>query len=110
MSHFSCVIQEGSAADAGRPALEARLGELHTSHYPGEEVTVSWSAVPEGYMFTEGALSTSSVIGVALRHETTRDQREAYMRGVCDLWTDVTGCTDHEIVVAISSFDPSRGN
>lgn len=108
MSHFSCVIQKGSAADAGRADLEARLAALHSSHYPGETVTVSWLPVPAGYMFTEGSPSTSSVIGAALRHATTRDQREAYMRGVCDLWTDVTGCTDHEIVVAISPFGPSR--
>ena len=110
MSHFSCVVQEGSAADAGRATLEGRLAAMHSSHYPGEAVTVSWLAVPAGYMFTEGSQSTSSVIVAALRHETTRDQREAYMRGVCDLWTDVTRCTDHEIVVAISRFDPDRGS
>ena len=77
MSHFSCVIQEGSAADGGRADLEARLADLHDTPYPGERTTVSWLAVPTGYMFTEGSQSTSSVIGVALRHETTRDEREA---------------------------------
>lgn len=109
MSHFSCVIQEGSAADSSRAELERRLAAMHASHYAGEEATVSWLAVPSGYMFTEGSQSTSSVIGAALRHDTTRDQREAYMRGVCGLWSEVTGCTDHEIVVAISPFDPNRG-
>ena len=24
------------------------------------------------------------------------------MRGVCDIWTEITGCTDHEIVVSVT--------
>lgn len=102
MSRFSCVIQEGSPADAGRAELEARLTALHQSAYPGEDVTVGFMAIPDGFMFTEGRQSTSSVIACLIQHETTLAEREAYMRGVCDLWSDVTGCTDHEIVVSVT--------
>lgn len=107
MSHFSCVVQEASAAQAATATLERRLAELHASHYPDEPVTVSWRVVPAGFMFTEGRPSTSSIIACAVDHETTLVERERYLRGVCDLWTDVTGCTDHEIVVALNDPDPS---
>lgn len=106
VSHFSCVIQEGSKAAALTDTLERRLGELHRSHFPDEDATVSFRAVPPGYMFTEGRQSTSSVIACVVQHETTLAQREKYMRGVCDLWSETTGCTDHEIVVAITDVDP----
>lgn len=106
MSHFSCVIQEGSKASASTETLERQLVELHRSHFPGEEATVSFRAVPEGFMFTEGRQSTSSIIACVVRHETTLAQREQYMRAVCDLWSSTTGCTDHEIVVAITDVDP----
>ncbi len=106
VSHFSCVIQEGSAAEAATDTLERRLDELHRTHFPDESTSVSWRSVPPGYMFTEGRQSTSSIIACVIGHETTLAQRERYMRGVCDLWSETTGCTDHEIVVAITAIDP----
>lgn len=89
------------------PELERRLAAHHAAHYPGESTTASWRAVPDGYMFTEGRPSTSSVVACVLQHDTTRDDRERYLRGVCDIWTDVTGCTDHEIVAVITRADPT---
>lgn len=106
MSHFSCVIQEGSPAAASTETLEQQLADHHRSHFPGEDATASFRSVPAGFMFTEGRQSTSSIIACVIRHETTLAQREKYMRGVCDLWTATTGCTDHEIVVAITDVDP----
>ena len=105
MSHFSCVIQDASTAQRETEQLERRLADHHAGHYPGEQTSVSWQAVPEGYMFTEGRQSTSSIVVCALDHDTTFSERESYMSGVCDVWTDVTGCTDHEIVVVVSRYD-----
>ncbi len=99
---FSCLIQAEGNAASSRDELASRLQTLHAAHYPGEPADVSWRLVPEGYMFTEGRQSTSSVIACALDHSPTLSEREAYMRGVCDVWTEVTGCTDHEIVVAVT--------
>lgn len=107
MGHFNCLIQAHSAAEARRDELERRLSEHHADHDPDDTTEVEWRVVPSGYMFTEGRPSTSSIIACLLPGETTLDQRESYMRGVCDLWTDVTGCTDHEIVVAITEIDPT---
>ncbi len=102
MSRFSCVIQESSAADERRAELERRLAEHHASRYDREHVVVRWIPVAPGYMFTEGRQSTSSVIACELAHTTALGEREAYMRGICDLWSEVTGCTDHEIVVSVT--------
>lgn len=104
MSGFNCVIQADSPASNVTAELEAGLAAAHERHYPGEEVTVSWRHVPVGQMWTEGRQSTSSIVGCALTHETDRDQRERYMRDICDLWTSTTGCTDHEVVVAITEL------
>ena len=106
MGHFSCVIQEGSSAARTADELEQRLIALHVAHYPGKEATISWREVPAGYMFTEGRQSSSSIIACVMPWPTTVEEREAYMRDVCDVWTEVTGCTDHEVVVAITEFDP----
>ena len=107
MGHFSCVIQEGGSADAATDELERRLEQLHTSRYGDEQVSVSWRRVPEGHMFTEGRQSTSSIIACVLQRDTTLGEREGFMRSVCDIWNEVTGCTDHEVVVAITEVDPA---
>ena len=101
MGRFSCVIQEGSTAAASTDVLEQRLQAHHADHFDGEASTVAFMAVPTGDMFTEGNQSSSSVIACAIA-PTTRPEREAYMRGLCDLWSEATGCTDHESVVAVS--------
>lgn len=106
-SHFTCVIQKDSRAEARTATLEERLTAHHARYWPDETTSVAWRSVPVGYMFTEGQQSTSSIVGCVLTHETSLAEREQYMRGVCDLWTDITGCTDHEIVVAITETDPA---
>ncbi len=104
--HFSCVIQDGGPAQALAATLAEGLADLHARHYPGEDATVAWQAMPEGWMFTEGRQSTSSIIACVTTHDMTVPQRERYMRDVCDLWTNLTGCTDHEVVVALTDVDP----
>ena len=107
MGQFSCVIQEDSPASRAVDELERRLAELHERHYPGDPATCSFTEMARGFMFTEGKQSSSSVVACVMPWETTLADRERYMREVCDIWTEVTGCTDHEVVVAISPIDPT---
>ena len=104
--HFSCVIQDESVAVESTDRLAGGLQSVHAKHYPGEDASISWRTVPTGWMFTEGRQSSSSIIGCVVQHQTTLEERERYMRDVCDLWTSVTGCTDHEVVVALTEADP----
>lgn len=102
MTDVMCVIQEGGPADAARAELEAALAAVHAEHHPGDTVRVGWRPIPQGFMFTEGVQSTSSIVSLGVRRRTELAEREAYMRGVCDVWTRITGCTDHEVVVAVT--------
>lgn len=102
MSQFRCVIQANSNADQERDQLERRLAESHAKHYPDEHTSFTWMPIPPGYMFTEGQPSTSSIVLCFIDYTTTLDTRDAYMRDVCDLWTEITECTDHEVVVTIT--------
>lgn len=68
---------------------------------------MTFRPIPAGAMFTEGRQSTSSIITCSVDHQTEFEARERYMRDVCDLWTEVTGCTDHEIVVVVNETTSS---
>ncbi|MEM9464958.1 MAG: hypothetical protein AAGA90_06280 [Actinomycetota bacterium] len=106
MSQIRCVVQHGGNADNRRAELEARLHAEYAQAYGGAEPTISWMPVPAGYMFTEGQQSTSSIVSSFLDRATSLDERERYMRSVCDIWTEVTECTDHEVVVTVTEPEP----
>jgi hypothetical protein len=105
MSQIHCLIQADGAAAGHEAELEERLRTNHAAHFPGGDVEVAFRAVEAGRMFTAGSAGTSAVIGCTIDRATTGSEREAYRRGVCDLWTEVTGCTEHEIVVSVSDPD-----
>lgn len=107
MSQIRCVIQHDSNADHRRDELERQLTALYAESYGGDAPTFSWLPVPAGYMFTEGQPSTSSIVSSFLERTTSLDERETYMRRVCDIWTDVTECTDHEVVVTVTEPEPA---
>ena len=106
MSQFRCVVQQDGNADTRRSELEQRL-LAHHAETNDDTPTFTWIPVPSGYMFTEGQQSTSSIVSSFLEHTTTLDERERYMRGVCDIWTEVTDCTDHEVVVTVTDPTPA---
>lgn len=102
MSLYTCIIQEGQAAEASIPALEAGLRRIGTAHLgDAEPASITWEIVPPGHMFTEGEPSRSTLVIRAVPADIGLEARESLMRAICDLWTSETGCTDHEVVVSV---------
>ena len=107
--HISCLIQAEGPAASCRPQLEQSLRDTHATLRNGAPLELSWRVVEPGSMYTAGSPSTSSVIACTMDGPTTLLEREAYMRAICDLWTDITGCTNHEIMVSIAEIDDPTG-
>ena len=100
MPDFSVTVQEGQAAHAHMPELEAGLVRIGSDLLGDElDATITWTVVPPAHMFTEGQPSTTSMVIRSVDPTLTVQDREPFMRAVCDLWTATTGCTDHEILV-----------
>ena len=57
--------------------------------------------VDEGFGFTAGMPSTTTLVVRSVPEGFPDDQRTQLMTRVCDLWQDVTGCTTNEIVVTV---------
>ena len=95
------MIQEGQRADRERPALEEglrRIGQEAFGDDPGA-TEIRWVVLRKGYAWTAGEPSTSSLIIRSVPVGLPLDDREAFMRRVCDLWESVTGCSIDEVVV-----------
>lgn len=100
MDLYSCTIQEGQAADRNAGALEAGLKQL-AHRFFGEdpdEVAIRWTRQPAGWAWTAGEPSTSSIVVRSVPVGWDDAKREAFLRAVCDLWVDETGCSIDEIV------------
>ena len=104
MAHFVCLIQEGQAAHNATTELEAGLHAVYARHFEEEATTVDWRPIPPGCMFTEGKPSTTSIITPRVAGPTTREEREAFMREICDLWEHATGCSHNEVLVAMTEI------
>ncbi len=105
MDRYACIIQEGQAADRERGALEAGLKRLAREFFGDDpaEVGIRWTRQPRGWAWTAGEPSTSSIVVRSVPVGYDDVQREAFLRAVCDLWVETTGCSVNEIVA--TAFD-----
>ncbi len=105
MTHYACIVQEGQAADRKQDALEAGLRQLGQRFFGDDPagVAIRWTRQAPGWAWTAGEPSTSSIVvrSVPLGFDDTH--REAYLRAVCDLWVETTGCSIDEVVA--TAFD-----
>ena len=101
MAEYACILQEDQAADTLRDELAEGLRHIGRECFgDGEDgAEITWLTVAPGFGFTAAEPSTSSLVVRSCPEGFPQAEREAFMRKVCDLWSEVTGCTDHEIVV-----------
>ena len=101
MPRYACMIQEGQAAHQKQQALAEGLRRIGRDSFGDDPsaTEISWIVIRRGFAWTAGEPSTSSIVVRSVPVGLPLDRREAFMHGVCDLWTSVTGCSVDEIVV-----------
>jgi hypothetical protein len=101
MPHYACIIQAGQRAEREQARLAEGLRRLAQETFGDapERVEIQWISVPEGFGFTAGEPSRSSLVIRSVPVGYAEPLRERFMSRVCDLWRDVTGCSTDEIVV-----------
>lgn len=101
MAHYTCIVQAGQAPLRERARLAEglkRIAHDELGEAP-EVVEIRWIRVEEGFGFTAGEPSTSTLVARSVAEGYPDAARERLMTKVCDLWQEVTGCTADEIVV-----------
>jgi hypothetical protein len=98
---YACIIQEGQAAQQKQEELAAGLRRIGQEAFGDEPSAceISWLVMKKGFAWTAGEPSTSSIVVRSVPVGLPLEEREAFMRQVCDLWEQVTGCSINEIVV-----------
>lgn len=100
MSDYVCLIQDGQTPHEKQAELEEglrRIGQESFGDDPGS-TSFEWTVIQQGFAFTAGEPSTSSIVVRSVPVGFPDGPREAFLRSVCDLWVEVTGCTKDQIV------------
>ncbi len=101
MPDYACIIQAGQTPAHKQGELAEglkRIGrELLGDSETGTEI--AWVTVAEGFGFTAGVPSTSSLVVRSVPVGFPDAEREAFMTRVCVLWKEVAGCSTDEIMV-----------
>jgi len=103
MADYVCIAQQGQTSERMQGELTAGLEAIAAEVFgeTPERVEVAWISVREGFGFTAGAPSTSTLVARAAPIGYPQALRESLMTRICDLWTNVTGCSRNEIVVTV---------
>ena len=101
MPHYACMIQEGQAPHRQQAALERGLRRIGREAFGDDPAATefAWVVIEPGFAWTAGEPSTSSIVVRSVPAGLPDDEREAFLRRVCDLWVEETGCSINEIVV-----------
>jgi len=100
MPDYVCIVQEGQAAEQKQGALAEGLKAIGQQAFGDDpaKTEISWVTMKKGFAWTAGKPSTSSIVIRSVPVGLPSDQRESYLRTVCDLWIETTGCSINEIV------------
>jgi hypothetical protein len=101
MADYVCIIQEGQAASQRQDALAEGLRIIGQEAFGDDPSAseISWLVVKQGFAWTAGEPSTSSLVIRSVPVGLPLEEREPFMRRVCDLWVGETGCSVNEIMV-----------
>jgi phenylpyruvate tautomerase PptA (4-oxalocrotonate tautomerase family) len=107
MINFDCIVQENHVPDTVRAKLVSGLTQATVDVLGAapEDIQVQFSEIPHGAGYRGGELSTTSLARATIPPRCAQPVREKLLQTVCDMWCEVTGCGDDEVVVSATDSD-----
>jgi hypothetical protein len=101
MNKYVCIVQKDQFADQNRQALAEGLKKIGSECLgdDAEETEIDWVVARKGFSFKADGLSTSSIVERSVPAGLPQDQREIFLKKVCEFWQKGTGCSVNEIKV-----------
>ena len=104
-----CSAHEGGEALKSAKTLNPQLENIYQRHFGGHtSITCIWMELPKGQAYIAGYPSTATTVLAPVPDDIHQDQREAFMRSVCDLFQERTGCSINEIIVSAINVSEAK--
>ncbi len=101
MATFIATIQKGHRAESMQQELAEELKEVAQESL-GDDTAgsdVKWKVIPQGFGWTAGRPSNSSVLLCVVPDDLQFETRAAFMTRVNDLWVNRTGAAPEELLI-----------
>jgi len=107
MIQYNCIVQENHVPESLRAQLVSALTRVTTDVLgtPAGEIQVHFREIPSGAGYRGGELSTTSLVRGTMPPGCEQTVREKLLESICEMWCEVTGCGDDEVVVSAADAD-----
>ena len=102
MNSYHVFVQKGQSSEPRQQELVDGLKALSAESFGDDPsaTPVRWYVIPEGFAWTGGKPSTSSLIRCDVP-EMPSDTRTEFMDKISDLWVEQTGCDRTDVVITV---------
>ena len=102
MIEFLCTVQEGCIPENIRSELETALEKVSIEILGQSKgpFSISWTEIPKDFGFRGGQPTTTSHVRGQIPNGCDSETRERLMKEIGERWYDITGQTEHELIVS----------
>jgi len=106
---LSAIHQDGLTKSEMK-ALEKASKKLYRQHFGVDyRLLPVWAIIPKGQAYLAGKPSTASAVTIAVADGTDNQARHRYMTDFCNMWMEITGCSQNEIIFNVPDKQVSDG-
>ncbi len=101
MTKYRVLVQGGQAADARKHELVEGIQRIAVDQFGQDAAStpVFWRSVDQGFAWTGGNPSTTTVIRCDVPNDIAYDDRVKLLKSLSDLWVEKTGVDSNEVTV-----------
>jgi len=110
MPLYSVTTQAGVLGGEAKAKLASDLTTLHAEYagVPRNWVHVVFQDYAPGSGFTAGQVSATAALTLLVRTGRSREYKRGLLKRLWELFQDVTGAPDDQIVIGIQELPPSQ--
>jgi phenylpyruvate tautomerase PptA (4-oxalocrotonate tautomerase family) len=110
MPIYQCWSPQGLVTGAVKTTIAGAITKIHCEFTgaPASFVNVLFHEVGIGDCFVAADSASRSYISGVIRHGRDLETRQAMLRKLSQMWTEVTGQPETELIVLLNEIDPAN--
>lgn len=104
-----CSAHEGGNALKSAKVLGRQIERTYQRYFGGHaSITRIWLQLPKGHAYIAGQPSTATTVLAPVPDDIQQEERVRFMRDVCSIFQERTGCDINEIIVAAINLGEAK--
>jgi phenylpyruvate tautomerase PptA (4-oxalocrotonate tautomerase family) len=110
MPIYQCWSPQRLLTDSAKAAVASEITRIHCTFTgaPASFVNVVFNPIDAGDCFVADEPASRSYINGVIRHGRDLETRQAMLKQLSQMWTDITGQPETELIVVLNEIDPAN--